>query len=139
MRLILAFLIPFITMQLHSQNTQQYRWENRLLIMVDYSVSQSNRLQQIELLNKEVEGLKDRKIKVISFSKQGQKDGVKNTTEWKETKIPDRFQTNQSFILYLVGLDGGIKATYDQPTAPQSIFALIDTMPMRRAELKKRN
>lgn len=35
----------------------------------------------------------------------------------------------------LVGKDGGVKARWKEPVAPAVVFALIDTMPMRRAEM----
>ncbi len=35
----------------------------------------------------------------------------------------------------LIGKDGGVKARWKEPVAPEAVFALIDTMPMRRAEM----
>ena len=75
---------------------------------------------------------------MISFSKKGIQKGIQDDSKWEASKIPNRFQIQQSFQLFLVGLDGGIKARYDGPTTPQTIFGLIDTMPMRQAELRYR-
>ncbi len=125
-------------MQLHSQDFQQYRWENRLLIIVDQSDDQANRKAQLTIFQQAAEGLTDRKLKVFSFSKKGWQTGLQVRPNWKQNELPNRFSSDQTFTLYLVGLDGGIKAMYDKPTAPQAIFELIDTMPMRRAELRSR-
>lgn len=35
----------------------------------------------------------------------------------------------------LIGKDGTEKARWKEPVAPEKVFALIDTMPMRRAEM----
>jgi hypothetical protein len=43
-----------------------------------------------------------------------------------------------SFALRLVGKDGGVKLSRDTATPVQEIYALIDTMPMRRRELSER-
>jgi Domain of unknown function (DUF4174) len=42
------------------------------------------------------------------------------------------------FRAVLVGKDGGAKLTADAPVAPQTLFATIDAMPMRRAEMRER-
>lgn len=41
-----------------------------------------------------------------------------------------------AFRVRLVGKDGGVKLDRDTPVAVAELFALIDAMPMRRAELK---
>ncbi len=42
-----------------------------------------------------------------------------------------------SFAVLLVGRDGGVKLRRDAPVASSVIIALIDTMPMRRAEMRR--
>ena len=41
------------------------------------------------------------------------------------------------FEVLLVGKDGGVKLRREQPVAVADITALIDTMPMRQAEMKR--
>lgn len=43
------------------------------------------------------------------------------------------------FEVVLVGKDGGVKARTSDPDALEDFLALIDTMPMRRAELRSRD
>ncbi len=42
------------------------------------------------------------------------------------------------FAVLLIGKDGGVKARYDSVPDLSEIFALVDGMPMRRAELRTR-
>ncbi len=42
------------------------------------------------------------------------------------------------FAVLLIGKDGGVKARYDSVPELSDIFALVDGMPMRRAELRTR-
>jgi hypothetical protein len=42
-----------------------------------------------------------------------------------------------AFEVLLVGKDGGVKLRRDQPVAASEITALIDTMPMRRNEMRR--
>ncbi len=41
------------------------------------------------------------------------------------------------FEVLLVGKDGGVKLRREQPVAAAEITALVDTMPMRQAEMKR--
>ena len=49
-----------------------------------------------------------------------------------ETGIPA-----MGFALRLVGKDGGVKLARSKPVPMEEIYALIDTMPMRRSEMKR--
>jgi hypothetical protein len=42
------------------------------------------------------------------------------------------------FQVVLVGKDGGVKLRSAEPIAADDFFALIDTMPMRRREMRER-
>jgi fructose-specific component phosphotransferase system IIB-like protein len=43
-----------------------------------------------------------------------------------------------AFRAVLIGKDGGAKLTATEPILPQSLFATIDAMPMRRDEMRDR-
>jgi hypothetical protein len=42
------------------------------------------------------------------------------------------------FAVALVGKDGGVKEIWRDPVSPDRIFALIDTMPMRQEEVRRK-
>ena len=44
----------------------------------------------------------------------------------------------KAFAVLLVGKDGGEKNRWTVPVEPRTVFSLIDAMPMRRAEMKRR-
>jgi hypothetical protein len=41
------------------------------------------------------------------------------------------------FAVLLVGKDGGVKLSSERPVLTENLSALIDTMPMRRREMKR--
>jgi hypothetical protein len=43
-----------------------------------------------------------------------------------------------AFSVVLIGKDGGEKLRRSTPLAPADLFAIVDVMPMRQAEMKKR-
>lgn len=49
-----------------------------------------------------------------------------------------RSQERPDFEVVLIGKDGGVKARANDPDVLEEFLALIDTMPMRRAELRSR-
>jgi hypothetical protein len=44
-------------------------------------------------------------------------------------------EAGSSFTALLIGKDGGVKWREQRPADPSELFALIDTMPMRRHEM----
>ena len=44
----------------------------------------------------------------------------------------------KTFSVVLIGKDGGEKLRRPTPLAPDELFALVDAMPMRRAEMRER-
>lgn len=50
-----------------------------------------------------------------------------------------RGESHPDFEVVLIGKDGGVKARTSDPGALEDFLALIDTMPMRRAEMRSRS
>ena len=44
----------------------------------------------------------------------------------------------KSFSVVLIGKDGGEKLRRTTPLSPEELFAIVDAMPMRRAEMRER-
>ncbi|UMY18406.1 DUF4174 domain-containing protein [Methylobacterium organophilum] len=44
----------------------------------------------------------------------------------------------EAFHAVLVGKDGGVKLSSQEPIPPQTLFSTIDAMPMRRDEMRRR-
>lgn len=82
--------------------------------------------QQISLFDKEVEGIKERDIKITIVSK--------NDLLYKKYYVQAG-----SFTIILLGKDGTEKFRTDKIFLPQKLFAIIDAMPMRQAEMKNKN
>ncbi|MEM7270081.1 MAG: DUF4174 domain-containing protein [Pseudomonadota bacterium] len=45
----------------------------------------------------------------------------------------------ETFGVFLIGLDGGVKFRSSDVTPPDDLHALVDAMPMRREELRRRS
>lgn len=140
MKLLHLFVVLFSFFRVEGQNLEKHQWKNRLIVLLSPSYQQEELLKQLRVLKAGEAGLNDRRLIIYQVSPSGYKIGLDDPAEHPLTAGAfDRFSDpNDGFALYLIGLDGGIKMENRQPVSLADIFALIDTMPMRRAELSRR-
>ena len=55
----------------------------------------------------------------------------------RDCVVQTQFGT-RSFSIVLIGKDGGEKLRRTTPLSPEELFAIVDAMPMRRAEMRER-
>ena len=120
------------------QQISDYQWKNRLVVLL--TDSQDSQLYQLQLkdLKTDLEGLKERKILVITLTPNYQITGIDNEIEQKAVlNFKKLKKETNGFEVILVGLDGYIKLQQSKLLTHQELFAQIDRMPMRRNEIKK--
>jgi hypothetical protein len=93
----------------------KHRWTNRVLVIDTPTIAttEAYRAQATELLPA-WEGLLERDLLIVT------REGA------------------AAFRVRLVGKDGEVKLDSNEPVGAAELFALIDAMPMRRAETKQR-
>lgn len=79
---------------------------------------------QLELLNKEKQGVEERDIEIHCYTNESSK-----AKQW-------HVQPSHAFTFILIGKDGGEKMRSDTVVSTQQLFAVIDAMPMRKNEMK---
>ncbi len=95
-------------------NLAAYQWQSRVLVIDTPTEQDAEYLRQIRVLEAAQAGLRERNLEVVTQS------------------------SAPSFRVRLVGKDGGVKLDQKVPVDPAALFALIDAMPMRRAEMSGR-
>ena len=104
----------------------------RILLLYGRDDAQHYLIEQQEALMEVKDGMNERDLDVIVLVAS-------------EVSEPDRqflmhdYKLNPSdnFIGWLIGKDGGIKETYKKPVTTQDLFNTIDSMPMRKQEMKQ--
>jgi hypothetical protein len=91
-----------------------YQWQSRVLVIDTPTQQSAEYLRQIAVLEAAKAGLQERNLQIVT-----------------RPFAP-------SFRVRLVGKDGGVKLNQNAPVEPAALFALIDAMPMRRAEISGR-
>lgn len=95
--------------------------------------------KQVGALLKDREGLRERRLVVYTLLKDRFAKGLP-PSKWQEghpTGLPAREAENQ-FGLLLLGLDGGVKRDSQGFVPVEDLWAQIDGMPMRRAEIRNK-
>ena len=115
-----------------------YRWQNRVVVLL--APSEDRKLaQQHQILSVARDGLLDRDLVVVSITDGVVKvDGIESKN-WDVDRLQQTLDVSQQgFSIVLIGKDGGVKLRSDEPVAAETLFALIDSMPMRKREMRER-
>lgn len=117
-----------------------YRYQSRLLVLGAPSLQDATLLKQLAAVEASREEFLARDlVTVVVVEGAGSHADGRTLTGDDAARLRARLRlADGSFALRLVGKDGGVKLSAGEWTAMTSIYALIDTMPMRRAEMRDR-
>ncbi|MFO8148422.1 MAG: DUF4174 domain-containing protein [Gillisia sp.] len=124
---------------LSAQDLSVHKWENRLLILLSEDTEDMVYKKQLEELSNCLKGIEDRKLIVYQSTKDKFRKGLETAGEWKNSPdIYKKYNGNKpGFQVLLIGLDGGIKIDQSELISCEKLFGTIDSMPMRKAEMRK--
>ncbi|HKJ49362.1 MAG TPA: DUF4174 domain-containing protein [Christiangramia sp.] len=134
--LLITFLI-FTPLTMLSQSLSEYQWENRLIVIFTDSDNSEKFQNQMEILNEDQKGLEDRKLKVLQAIPGNHQIVFPQKTNWQNSNLYQKKESKTDFEVILIGLDGGVKLRQTKPVETKQLFGLIDSMPMRQAEMRR--
>ncbi len=122
MRLALIFFL-IVLFNAQSQDLKDYLWRNRVvLIFADSNVSNLPK-KQTALFKAQLKDMAERDMILLPA-----KSALKT-----QLHLDENFQG-----VVLIGKDGGVKFKGDFVIDPKKLFSLIDGMPMRQAEMRRK-
>ena len=122
-----ALLTTVVAAQVPDLNA--LRWSNRVLLLFAPAAHDPQLARQKQMLESQAAGLGERDLKVFEITGRAPSD----------EGLRDRFHVKaDSFAVVLIGKDGSQKLKHSEPTEPGDIFKLIDSMPMRKHEMRQR-
>ncbi len=99
-----------------------FRWTHRPLVVFGSSPDAAAVVEQRWLLAGNEAGLREREIQLVEVFEP-------------DHPLRDRFSvTGEDFLTILVGKDGTEQARWTEPVEMETVFGLIDRMPMRQRE-----
>ena len=132
-KLILLLLICFgMSFTVFSQELEKFKWKNRIVVVEDSDYESVKVVEQVKLLSNVEEALYERKVIVVQSGEKEYRIAHKKSDRNSDDTKPAKFR------VMLIGLDGGVKFESDKVVDPQVLIDLIDSMPMRRAEMRRK-
>ena len=123
-----AAALPLAVASAATDPLVQYRWNHRVIVALASSPSDPNLAAQRRIFEAMRTGAGERDLVLVEAT-DATPVGV---------ALRHRFGGGSGFLSVLIGKDGGAKASSEQPMSAQDVFATIDAMPMRRAEMLRK-
>ena len=140
MKKLVFFVFLFLAIHpMSSQSLSEYQWENRLIVIFTETDNSKEFQNQMEILNEDQKGLNDRKLKVINAIPGTHQTIFPEKSGWQSSNLYQKKESKTDFEVILMGLDGGVKLRQTKPVETKQLFDLIDSMPMRQAEMRRNN
>lgn len=123
---------------MQSQQLEKHEWKNRVLLIISDNETSDNYQNQILKLEAAQDGLIERKVLVYNVLPNKYKVST-NASNWIASSVlfNSFMDTNDAFTVILIGLDGTVKLKKEGMLTTKTLFELIDSMPMRQAEMRK--
>jgi hypothetical protein len=122
-------------------NLKQYQWQNRLLFLFATSAEDPAFQSLSREVNQNLDGIRDRDLLVFRVLSEGLSLlGPQEISPEEAARLRRRFGISPgAFTVVLVGKDGGVKLKRSGQIALSDIFGLVDSMPMRRREMRTKD
>ncbi len=106
-------------------------WKNRIIVLYAPGGNDEEFLEQKRILANNKKATQERDLVVIEC--------VGNALTYEDKGYVARHFDHDlaQFGVWLIGKDGGTKLAKNKPVPTEKFFGLIDSMPMRRAEMKR--
>ncbi|WKN44304.1 DUF4174 domain-containing protein [Tunicatimonas pelagia] len=119
----------------------QYRWENRILLLFADTEESVIYKDQLQTLEREKSEMDDRDLLVFKvFPQKVITPEGKVMGEEIATQLRQKYRTqNNTYAVVLIGKDGGQKLNQSSLLSTEKLFGIIDQMPMRRREMKDKS
>ncbi len=142
MAVVLGVLVVFVLAQnVWGADLSAYHWKHRLLLIFAPNGTDPRLVAFEERTDARRGDMQDRDLlsfRILETGPSG-RPGVPMTSGDVEA-LRRRYKAPAGrFIVILIGKDGGVKLVQEERISLQAIFDLIDTMPMRRREMRQKD
>lgn len=139
---IIFVITCFLGMKTYGQNLDNHKWKSRILIVKTLSSNSKKHNDQLKEFNNSDKEFKERKLVLYiinqdKFSLTNYTDSTLNYSGKVTKSLAENILTeSEDFEIILIGLDGRIKLKQNEILLKDNLFSLIDSMPMRKNEMK---
>jgi len=118
---------------------ESYRWKNRIVLLFGPHKNATVQKQLAEL-EKDTAGMTDRDLLIFHIdTKETRLINQSSNPALSAKQLRSQYKTGKNEFRYiLIGKDGGVKLDKKEFVAKTRLFSVIDAMPMRQREMRKR-
>ena len=136
---VLTGICMTMTLAAGAQPIKGHRWKDRVLLILAENPTDVEFRRQVLALTAEKESLAERIGAVYRIFPNSYGRGLAETSVVsRKSGSIHGLDPEKGFGLLLIGLDGSVKLRSENFVAPGELWGLIDSMPMRRAEIRKK-
>ena len=110
-----------------------YRWKNRILVV--FNTGDEFKTSQKEILEQDIPGLLDRDMIILGLGGVHEPYKIDSTLDLGDLREAHNLGGSS---IALFGKDGSVKARLDRTVSISEVFDIIDSMPMRRREMREK-
>ena len=127
-RIVSTFVFLALTvLTMSAGKLEELRWKKRVILIYAPAGSEEQLARQEQSLRTHEAELKERDVTQIILREPAE-----------DRRTADRFKlTEAGFTVLLIGKDGGEKLRSHNVVSPATLCELIDSMPMRQAEMRR--
>lgn len=139
-RVLLVAFFCFWIVNLNAQ-MEKHRWKDRVILLFADNKEASSYRAQLKTFKGQEAALEDRNLVLYRiFNTEGTGPDQEALPTRSLQQLTKRYRDRSTpFTFVLLGKDGGVKWRSTEPVSKQDLYALIDGMPMRRAEMRRKS
>lgn len=142
MKRYILLLSSFILLKFAAAQTLAgHLWESRPILLFTPSPAGTAYRQQLDILTKAGGEVTDRSLVIYTICPKGGKKpdgGTLSAIQADALYSKYGITPGQGFTFLLIGKDGTEKLRKKEPVSTRELFSLIDSMPMRKAEMRRK-
>ncbi|MGD9321000.1 MAG: DUF4174 domain-containing protein [Desulfobacteraceae bacterium] len=118
-----------------------YQWKNRIiLVFAPYADSDAYE-RQMRAFEGQEDGILDRDLIILELFEKGESRlGDRSLSERVAPQMRRQFDVGKGeFVFILIGKDGTVKRRSPVPVSVSDIFSMVDAMPMRQQEMRRKH
>ena len=126
-------------MLMTGQSLDQHTWKNRVLLIFSPSQQMAEYREQLDRLRADATGMQERDLVTYRIFPEGLITSERDVLDHNDLSDQWRSQYGvdpETFVVILVGKDGGEKLRSTEVIRLEKLYATIDAMPMRRQEMR---
>lgn len=133
--ILVVFILLLSSSKTYGQDFDTYQWKKRIILLKDSNLDSDWLQAQLKRLKSNSQELLEREVLLFLLTENSVYDERRAKTTFQADAIVAKYGLSDFDGLILIGKDGATKLKEEFIVSTATIIELIDSMPMRMAEM----